>query len=380
MGKGILPMRIWFATAQKKETFGGVHRSVESLGEGLARRGHTVETFWASHEGGRSHYSFMLRLGARLLLSAFRQPRWIIARSSDGLVCAVLSRLGLTKTRVAIYSHGWEEKVYETEKRLPRAVISSPTTWKARFFRFPLLRAALALADLCLCGTIEEARYVAARYPRHRAKIKVVPNGVERLPVPFWPSRHGVPSSFLIVGGFTWKKNIEYGLELFKRVLVELPQAREARLFCVGTGPLPPHAQRIVNELGDSIFIVERERPELMSRWYETCPFLISTSRYEGGRSLALLEAQNRGMVVFASDIPSTREMIHDGKNGILLCGCDLSRDSALVVKTCTDFERCRSIGAAAWRSAGRQRWERQAERLEKQLRNADCGLRNKKH
>jgi glycosyltransferase involved in cell wall biosynthesis len=365
-------MRIWFAAAQKRDTFGGVYRSVTSLGQVLRVRGHTVRTIWSHREGKRAQYLFMLYLAARLLFSAFRRPGWIIARSSDGLLCAALARLGLVKTRVALHSHGWEEKVYEVEKRLPRSAVSYPTTWKARLVRFPLLRATLGLADLCICGTIEEARFLAARYPRHKNKIKVVPNGVERLPVPFWPSRHGAPSSFLIVGGFTWKKNVEYGIELFGHVLAALPQEREARLFCVGTGIVPPHAQKLVDALGDAIFIVERELPGMMQRWYDTCPFLISTSRYEGGRSLALIEAQNRGMVVFATDIPSTREVIHDAKTGVLLAGCDIERDSARIIKTCTDYDLCRSIGTAAWRSAGRQRWERQAERLEKILKNEE--------
>jgi glycosyltransferase involved in cell wall biosynthesis len=361
-------MRIWFAAAQKKENFGGVFRSVSSLGKVLTRQGHTVQFLWSSREGKRVQYLFPLYLAFRLMVAVLRRPQWIIARSSDGLVCAALARLGLVKTRVALHSHGWEEKVFAVEKRLPRSVVSHPTTWKARLVRFPLLRMTLALADLCICGTVEEGRFIAGRYPRHKAKIKVVANGVDRIPVPFWPAHSEWPASFLIVGGVTWKKNVEYGIELFSRIFAALPKAREARLFCVGTGPLPPAAQRLIEPLGDAVFIVEREQPRLMLRWYETCPFLISTSRYEGGRSLALLEAQNLGMVVFATAIPSTHEIIHNGKNGVLLHGCDLERDSARIIETCTDSERCRSIGTAAWRSAGRQQWERQGKRLEKIL------------
>ena len=361
-------MRIWFAAAQKRDNFGGVYRSVSSLGEALTRQGHRVKFIWSHREGKRAQYVFPLYLSLRLLFSPFRRPRWIIARSGDGLLCAVLARLGVVKTRVALHSHGWEEKVFEVEKRLPRSLVYHPTTWKARLLRFPLLRATLDCADLCICGTVEEARFLAARYPRHAAKISVVANGVEGTPAPFWPAHGDWPASFLIVGGFTWKKNVEYGIDLFSRVAAALPKAREARLFCVGTGPLPARAQTLVDALGDAVFIVERELPRKMQRWYETCPFLISTSRYEGGHSLALLEAQNQGMVAFATAIPSTREIVHDQKTGILLSGCDAERDSARIVETCTDGDLCRSIGAAAWRSASRQRWERQAKRLERLL------------
>jgi glycosyltransferase involved in cell wall biosynthesis len=355
-------MRIWFAAAQQRDTFGGVYRSVFSLAETLKKQGHEVKIFWCRREGRQQTFFFSLQLLLRLLGSFFWRPHWIIARSSDGLFCALASRLGLAgRTRVALHSHGWEEKVYSVEKRLPHSLLSNPTTWRARVFRFPLLRATLASAHCCICGTLDEARYVAARYPRHARKVHMVANGVEKTAQPFWPSQKERPPSFLIVGGFTWKKNVEYGIELFRSVLASLP---EARLFIVGTRHIPPSKQRLIDSLGDAVYVVEREHPKKMFRWYETCPFLIATSRYEGGRSLAILEAQNRGMVVFASAIPSSKEIIHDGRNGVLLSGCAVFRDTARVIEICKTNEQCLAIGTAAWRSASRQGWERQSHRL----------------
>ena len=359
-------MRIWFAAAQRRDTFGGVYRSVFSLAETLKKQGHEVKIFWCRREGKQQTFFFSLQLLLRLLCSFFRRPHWIIARSSDGLFSAIASRIGLAAgTRVALHSHGWEEKVWDIEKRLPQSILSSPTTWKARMFRFPLLRATLSFADCCICGTIEEARYVAGRYPRHAHKIKVVANGVDKMPAAFWPSQKERPPTFLIVGGFTWKKNVEYGIELFRAVLSALP---EARLFIVGTRYIPPSKQKLIDALGDAVYVVEREHPKKMFRWYETCPFLISPSRYEGGRSLALLEAQNRGMVVFATAIPSSREIVRDGLTGILLSGSAVDHDSARIIETCRNNEACIKIGSAAWRSALRQSWERQAKRLVKIL------------
>ena len=360
-------MRIWFAAAQTKDTFGGVYRSVTALAEALARQGHQVSTLWSRREGKRVQLFFSLYLFARLVCLFWRRPDWIIARSSDGLLCALAARFRLVNVRVALHSHGWEEKVFEVERRLPRAAVLHPTTWRARLIRFRLLRATLENADRCICGTIEEARFIAARYPRQAGKIKVVPNGVDRSsPRPFWPMQEEWPPSFLIVGGFTWKKNVDYGIELFKKVLGTIP---DARLFCVGAGPLRPATQSLVESAGDAVFIVERELPHKMFLWYETCPFLIAASRYEGGRSLAILEAQNRGMVAFATAIPSTREFIRDGKTGILLDGCDAGADGARILKICADLELCKSIGAAAWKSASRQAWERQGRRLARVLR-----------
>lgn len=354
-------MRIWIAAAQRKENFGGVHRSMTSLAGALERQGHTVTLVWSRGEGRREQAVFAFRLVLRLLLSVFRRPHWIIARSSDGLLCSLAARIGLAKTRVALHSHGWEEKVYAVEKRLPRSVITNPTTYKAHFLRFPLLRLALAVADACVCGTVEEARWLRGRYARERFKIGVVPNGVHAADKPFWPGQEELPPSFLAVGPCTWKKNLDYTLDLFSRVSA---QVKEARLFCIGTGNLPPRLRGKADALGDSLYLVEHEAPQKMDRWYETCPYLISSSRYEGGRSLAVLEAMNRGMTVFAAAIPSTREFIRDGRNGVLLAGCDAERDGATIVNTVARPELCRRLGLAAFRFAGRQSWDRQAKRL----------------
>jgi glycosyltransferase involved in cell wall biosynthesis len=358
-------MRILFAAAQTKDTFGGVFRSVSSLAEGLRRHGHEVDVRWARRNGRAGAYFFALSLFARLLRSWSRPPHWIIARSSDGLLCALAARAGLVASRVALHSHGWEEKAFEVEQRLPRSSIAHPTTWKARLLRFPLLRATLASVDACVCGTVEEARWIRNRYPEVKCAVTVVPNGCAPFAQPYWPRRKELPPNFLVIGGFTWKKNVGYALDLFDRIARSL---RGAKLFCVGTGPVPPRYQRLLDGFGDAATIVERESPEAMSRWYETCPFLISASRYEGGRSLAILEAQSRGMVTFATTIPSTKELIADKINGVLLSGCDAARDSALIVATCGDDILCKSIGTAAWRSAARQSWERQVQRLERLL------------
>jgi glycosyltransferase involved in cell wall biosynthesis len=354
-------MRIWFAAAQKSDAFGGVHRSMSSLAGALRKEGHTVALYWNSRSGRRGQLAFMLLLLLRLLAAVFWRPDWIVARSSDGLFCALARRLGLVKTRVAIHSHGWEEKAYAVEKRLPRSVVTNPTTLKPRLVRFPLLRLALSCADACICGTVEEARWIGQRYRKRRRKIHVVPNGVDRPPLPLWPEQGDWPPSFLVVGGFTWKKNIEYALELFRRIFSSLP---EARLFCVGTGPVPRRLKTLTDGLGDALFLVEREAPHKMFRWYETCPFLISASRYEGGRSLAILEAQAHGMVAFASAIPSSRELIRDGRNGVLLSGCDVDFDAGKIIRTCSDSGLCKALGSAAYRGSLRQSWERQTGRL----------------
>jgi glycosyltransferase involved in cell wall biosynthesis len=108
------------------------------------------------------------------------------------------------------------------------------------------------------------------------------------------------------------------------------------------------------------------EALERIASWYETCPFFISSSLYEGGRSLAVLEAMSFGCVVFVSPIPSSVEFIKDRINGILLPTVCADDDAATIVTTVRSPALCASVGRRAFTYAARQSWERQTGRLEK--------------
>lgn len=354
-------MKIWFVTAIRRSSTGGVNRSINNLAEGLKKSGHSVKMFHVESAMEENYLIFAIKAALSLLLAFSNRPDRIIARSTDGVFCAFVSRLFNFKTKVILFNHGWEEKVYELEHRLPLSIITSRTSWKARLFRFPLLRLSLRLSSLCVCGTLEEAQWIARKYPSSSGKLRVVPNGILLPPSPFWQSQDYLPPSFLMVGGFTWKKNLEYGVQLFGIILRDNP---EARLFLVGTGPVPESKQNLLSALGDSIYIVERESPDKMARWYQTCPFLLSTSRYEGGRSFAILEAQSEGMAVFTTDIPSSRETLSGSRSGILLSGVDIEEDARRIISVYKNPEIFREISLRAFRNASRHRIERQTERL----------------
>lgn len=354
-------VKIWFIASINKNSAGGVNRSINTLSEGVKRAGHKVKIIYAGSPREENYLFFALRTGLLFLLNFFDRPDRIIARSTDGVFCALISKLFKLKTKVVLYNHGWEEKVFQIERRLPLSAVTNRTTWKSRIIRFPLLRLSLSLCSSCICGTLEEARWISRKHPFARKKLRVVPNGINLPEAPFWASQEEIPPSFLIVGSFTWKKNIEYGIGLFEHILSYLP---DARLFLVGTGSIPDSKQNLLSSLGDSLFIVEKESPDKISRWYETCPYLISTSRYEGGRSFAILEAQSYGLVVFATDIPSSRETISESHSGVLIGGVDLKQDAKKVFDLCNSPEEFKALSVRAFRNASRHKIDRQVNRL----------------
>jgi glycosyltransferase involved in cell wall biosynthesis len=355
-------MNIWFAANIPPEQSGGVARSMQGLAEGLQGLGHQTTVVTNRLNSGGSYLIFALQLALRFLLTLNKPPDWIVARSTDGIVCALLIRVFSLKTRMAIHNHGWEEQVYEIEKRLPGSLVHPQTTWKARMIRFPLLRACLALSDACVCGTISEIRWLNKKYPRYHQKFRYVPNGVHILDSAFWSGREEVPLNILAIGGTTWKKNLNHTIAVFKKIIRYWPQSR---LFIIGAGL---HKNDLPYELPKEISFVPEVKPDAMKRFYTTCPYLISSSRYEGGHSFAIVEAMSYGCVVFASEITSTVEILRDNYNGFLITGVSVSEDATIISTALKEKDRLIAIRHHAFCSARRNRWERQTKRLERIL------------
>jgi glycosyltransferase involved in cell wall biosynthesis len=355
-------MIIWLAASVPSTYSGGVNRNKLGFTAGLAARGHTVTTVFNDSRGFAGHaLVFPLRLCVRLLL-ARQKPDWIMARSFDGVFCACACRILGLKTRTILHNHGWEEYAYETERRVPSGLGIVPrTTWKARLVRFPLIRLMLRECTLCVSGTIGEIRLIKARYPGSAGRLRYVPNGVRAREYAFWERAIDRPLNFLCVGWFSWKKNVEHTLDVFDMVHRRFP---EAMLYLVGTGVHGVPRQVEQRKMEDCVFNMGDEVFEAMETWYTRCPFLISSSRYEGGHSLAILEAMSYGMVVFASGIPATVEFVRDGHNGVVLDGCDTAADAEKMASFITDANGCPDLRRHAFETAMRNRWERQQNRL----------------
>jgi glycosyltransferase involved in cell wall biosynthesis len=304
---------------------------------------------------------FMVQLALQWILAGSHRPQWIIARSTDGLLCALLCKLLRSPTRVLLHNHGWEEKVYALEKTLPRSVLSSPTTWKAHCLRFPLLRATLACSGGCISGTLAEVRWLCKRYPRHSHKMFYLPNGVSNIDIQQnW--QQSDPSHYLAVGTLTWKKNLDYVVKVFDHIARHDPRAH---LWLVGTGS---GSLRLAPQLSERVSIVPTVKPHAMVEYYRNCSTMLCAARYEGGHSLALLEAMAQGMVVCATPIDSTREFIRHGHNGILIEGREPQADAQLIRDFLTNAPLKQTLQTNARATAARNSWQRQGQRLERIL------------
>ena len=357
-------MKIWFAAAIAEKSFGGVSRSMKELSDGLRSRGHVVSVVTGTSHPGNNYLIFACKLCIRYMFNFFNRPDWILARSTDAVFCALIIRLLRLNTGVILHNHGWEENVYGIEKKLPSSVLSTPTTWKSIIIRFPLLRLMLKACTFCVSGTVHEIRYLKARYPALGHKFIYIPNGVA-----VQENRPGKdtidnPPDVLFVGNTTWKKNLLHAAGIFSYIK---KNHSNARLFCIGTGLDDNEFFPLLGYDTDGIINMRSVSFEEMQSWYSRCAIMLAPSRYEGGHPLAILEAMSFGVLVFASAIPSHREIIHDGLNGYLISGSDKERDARYIVEK-LPLDINRKVRACAIETAKRNRWPRQVSRLEKVL------------
>jgi glycosyltransferase involved in cell wall biosynthesis len=356
---------IWFAASIPRDSRGGISRVMAELSSRLSSRGAECVIVNAGRSRLLANYLvFSVFLALKFIFTFGKRPAWIIARSTDGFAAALLARLFGLGLKTVLHSHGWEEKAYEAERAAGAAAVSPKTTWKARAIRFPLLRGMLALCDLCMCGTIEEARWIKAKYQNRAAKVVCVPNGVDGAAAHSRPWTVDTPTDFLCVGNATWKKNVGRAIDVFCGVVRCVPAARLTVIGC----SCKELAALTNGQIPEGVSAVRSELPENMARRYDACPYLISGSRYEGGRSLAILEAMAHGCVVFASAIPSSKECIDHSKNGFILPGNSPAEDVSIIVNALTNPSLCAAISERAFLFAKRQSLERQARRLERLL------------
>ncbi|MBN1757841.1 MAG: glycosyltransferase [Chitinispirillaceae bacterium] len=349
---GARKREVWFAAAIPDNSQGGVRRLMGELARGIETHGYRPVVICREYRKG-GYPLFSLMLAVRLLRRLFNPPACIIARSTDAFYPLLLRRVLPLSTKIILQNHGWEEYVYEVQRRLSSSIIGNPVSWKAHLVRFPLLRATLRMADYCLCGTVADMRWITRRYPLQRTKVRYVPNGVD---IPDnGRSNSDTSFVFLSVGTFTWRKNHPYTFAVFKRIVAA--QAR-AHLYCVGTGKVPE------DDHNGSITFIPSVPMNEMGSWYRRCPFFIHTSRYEGGHALALLEAMAHGAVCFVSPEPANLEVVVHGRNGIVLDGCDHGKDASRILDVMNDQQSCAELSAGAIKTAGRHRWERQTRRL----------------
>lgn len=319
--------RVWFIANINQNSNGGIARSIATLSSYLEKKNYKVTHFF-SKANNSNYLWFSFKVLFIYIQSLFKnKPDCIIARSTDAFFILLFNKLLRVNTNIIIYNHGWEPLVFNIEKKVSRDLIDNPTTIKAHLLRFPMLYISMVLSDYTVSGTIHETRYLKKKYHRYSNKFKYIPN-------PIYINQNLTDLTdkkrvFLTVSNVNWKKNLDYSIKLFKLLNENFTNIK---LICAGTHlSQSEFIQRY--GINDNIQNLTSLKPEEMNKIYQKAEYFLSSSRYEGGHSFAILEAMNNNVLAIASSIPSSKEIIENGENGFLISGTDLNSDKNLIKK-----------------------------------------------
>jgi len=190
------------------------------------------------------------------------------------------------------------------------------------------------------------------RYGIRPERISVIPNGVEfeRFSAVARDKGGIGPLRVAIVSRLEPRKNIAEAFE----GLARLPRGGHT-LEVIGDGSERAKLEELARELGLEVRFSGAVSEEGLPSAYGRADVLLTASRSEGF-GLTLLEASAAGCAIVASDIAAHRELVSDGRNGLLFSGSDDLAKKLLIL--CNNRELVSLIGENAREAAKKFSWK----------------------
>jgi len=143
-------------------------------------------------------------------------------------------------------------------------------------------------------------------------------------------------------------------------------------LLVLGDGPEEKKLKALAKETGleDTVFFEGRVNADRVAAYFRAADLFVLNTFYEG-LSHTLLEALEAGLPAAVSDIDGNREVIEDGKNGLLFRFDDEKEIGEKIKKILKDPDLIRTFGEAGRKTLEKFSWEKnlgQTESLIKKL------------
>lgn len=227
--------------------------------------------------------------------------------------------------------------------------------------------------DLILASTSEEARHLGRHYQADRARIEIVPPGVDHRT--FHPddadaARHELSLDGRRVVLFAGRIQPLKGLDLAVQAVAELDDPA-AMLVIVG-GPSGPDGlaelariRDLVEEVGvgAQVRFVRPQCHERLAVYYRAADVCVVPSRSESF-GLVALEAAASGTPVVAAAVGGLRSLVSDGVTGFLVDGRDPVEFAHPIATLLHHPDLAREMGARAERRSRAYSWDMTAARL----------------
>jgi glycosyltransferase involved in cell wall biosynthesis len=199
----------------------------------------------------------------------------------------------------------------------------------------PLLERSLLQLPASVVHTVSEASKHDLVAMGMRAKIAVIPNGIDPDEYQIDGPSFTDPHQAIYVGRLVFYKNLDLVIRAFGKVLSDVP---DAGLSVIGDGPMRGSWEAITRELGlqKNISFLGRVSNKEKVRLLRDSAFLILPSLVEGF-GIVILEAFACKKPVLASNIEALREVVTEGVDGYLL---DASSEEAWAERMMLLFRR----------------------------------------
>lgn len=267
------------------------------------------------------------------LIRVFRRERPYMVHSMTpkaGLLCMLAAWIAMVPRRV----HTFTGLVWPTASGLSRRILMA-TDWLT-----------------CACAThiIPEGKGVMDDLQRHitRKPMRVLGYGnVRGVDMDYWRSenadavqvqrlrKEGI-FTFVFVGRIVRDKGINELVEAFWRI----HDTHNVRLLLVGRfedelDPISDETRRIIDKSDDIVYVGPQYGKDLLA-YYAAADCFVFPS-YREGFPNTVLEAGAMGLPSIVTDINGSREIIEDGRNGIVVQPKDVAALAAAMERMMTD-------------------------------------------
>lgn len=360
-------MRILVAHNVGRARTGGMSRIMGFIHDRVAEAGHEVDYLCAedlkpSRQGRMARFAFPLLVWKKAVEAARAGRPYHIVNVHEPQA-AVLShwRGPAGNPAVVVTSHGVERRAWELALEEGRLGRGGPSRWsRAAYPLTGLWQSTLGLrgADHIFCLNMEDRDYLASwlRVPKDRI-TRIFPAAEPVFARDSARRDYGRISRLLFAG--TWRKNkgIQDLVPAFSRLAERFP---ELTLRVLGGGESPELIQAAFPEaIRRRIECVYTRSEEETVSAFASSDALILPSLFEG-TPLTLIEAMMSGLPIVTTATCGMKDVITDGRNGLLIPVRSPDAIAAAVERLIGDRELRERLGRTARQDALQENtWER---------------------
>jgi len=310
-------------------SLGGVQQRVQNLSEKLADKGYYIEVFTSSN--GSTAHTYQATQSIRV-----HYLRSFVFASTPFMPSLFFRLMRLRRNSVMhlhVYTAYLPEIVYIVSKirRVPYvAHIRLEMAQEGRFgFLLPIykkwvLGPVLRNADKVICLTNDYAKLMVNRYGVAKDNIVVIPNATD-FKISDKPKRNiHKPIKLLFVGRLAKQKNIPMLLEAVSSYRAKYND--DLHLYIIGEGELETDIRSKISKYNLSDIVTMRGAlygQELQNIFQQSDIFVLPTLYESFGN--VYIEAMAKGLPIVTTNIEAVRDVVKNGRNGLLT---DISADS----------------------------------------------------